>query len=197
MTTPLYGLILAGGQSTRMGQDKAALDYAGQPQLDAAFALLAPLVERCFVSVRPDQIHDPVRARFPQIVDRLDSVGPAAGLLAAHAAHPHVAWLAVACDLPRLDRATLDTLIAARDTACHSAVAFRSTFDDLPEPLCTIWEPAALTALAASFAQGRTCPRKTLIHGDTRLLPPRSGGALDNVNTPQERDAALARIGAP
>ena len=57
---PLFGLVLAGGRSTRMGRDKAALTYAdGTPQLERAMRLLAPHVARAFVSVRSDQADDP------------------------------------------------------------------------------------------------------------------------------------------
>jgi molybdopterin-guanine dinucleotide biosynthesis protein A len=61
---PLYGLVLAGGRSTRMQRDKANLEYAGKPQLARAMELIAPLVVRAFVSVRPDQQHDPQRAAY-------------------------------------------------------------------------------------------------------------------------------------
>ena len=43
---PLFGLVLAGGRSTRMRQDKAALSYGGRTQLERAMALLTPHVER-------------------------------------------------------------------------------------------------------------------------------------------------------
>ena len=46
---PLYGLVLAGGRATRMGRDKASLEYAGKPQLVRAMELLAPHVRRAFV----------------------------------------------------------------------------------------------------------------------------------------------------
>ena len=125
MTAPLYGLVLAGGRSTRMGEDKAALRYAGCTQLERAMALLTPLVARAYVSVRRDQTADPVRARFAQIEDALEEVGPIAGILAAQARHPEAAWLVLACDLPFLDALTLAHLIAARDAA-GIATAYRS-----------------------------------------------------------------------
>ena len=108
---PLYGLVLAGGSSQRMGQDKAALAYGGRLQLDRAFSLLMPRVARCFVSLREDQKNDSLRAAYPGIVDRMGGIGPAAGLLAAHDLYPDVAWLVLACDLPLLDEATLDALM--------------------------------------------------------------------------------------
>ncbi len=137
---PLYGLVLAGGRSTRMRRDKAALAYQGRTQLERAMALLSAHVARAFVSVRADQGSDAVRARFAQIRDAHENLGPIAGVLAAQAQHPEAAWLVLACDLPLLDEATLAHLLRARDPA-RSATAYRSSHDGLPEPLCAIYEP--------------------------------------------------------
>ena len=189
MTAPLYGLVLAGGRSKRMGRDKAAIQINGASQLDRALALLEPLVTKAFVSVRADQRDDPVRARYPQVVDAGDVEGPAAGIRAAQQANPDAAWLVVACDLPLLDAGTLQNLIARRDPA-RPATAYRSGQDGLPEPLCAIYEPASAAALQEFLATGRTCPRKFLIQSATLLLDQPSPQALDNVNTPEELAAA-------
>lgn len=193
MIAPLHGLVLAGGRSTRMGRDKAALAYHGRSQLEAAWALLAPRVERCFVSVRPDQVAEPTRAGHPQIVDGAEGVGPAAGLLAAHRAHPEAAWVVLACDLPFLDAATLDRLLAGRDPA-RLATAFRSAHDGLPEPLCAVWEPAAAAPFARYVAQGRSCPRRFLIGHDPKLLDLPDARALDNVNSAAEYWSTMQSI---
>src|SRR5688572_19657795 len=188
---PLYGLVLAGGRSTRMQRDKAAIEYqAGETQLDVAVKLLAPRVERVFVSVRAEQSGESARAGYAQILDRGDVEGPIAGISAALAEHPQVAWLVLACDLPFLDAATLDKLIAARNTT-SDATAFRSSHDGLPEPLCAIYEPRARAAIAAHIAGGRNCPRKFLINAGTSLLDQPNPRALDNVNTVAEYGAAM------
>jgi len=196
MTAPLYGLILAGGRSTRMGQDKAALKYGQRSQLERAFALLTPMVARCFVSVRSDQQSEALRSKFPQIVDAPGIEGPSAGISSAMRSHPQAAWLVLACDLPFVDVATLQLLIARRDPA-RLATAFRSSHDGLPEPLCAIYEPPARDALDSRLDAGRNCPRKFLIQSDTLLLDQPRAEALDNVNTPKELDAALARLAQP
>ena len=191
---PLFGLVLAGGRSTRMQRDKAAIAYHGrETQLETAMKLLSPRVARVFVSVRADQADDPVRSSWPRIVDRGDVEGPIAGISAALAEHPETAWLVLACDLPFLDGATLDTLIAGRDSA-RDATAFRSSHDGLPEPLCAIYEPRARAAIAAHIAGGRNCPRKFLINADTRLLDQPNPRALDNVNTLAEYGAAMSAL---
>ena len=144
---PQLGLVLAGGRSTRMHTDKAALLYGGRSQLERAMALIAPHVTRAYVSVRADQSTDPLRARFPQIRDAHENLGPIAGLLAAQASHPEAAWLMLACDLPLLDELTLAHLVRSRAPE-RVATAYRSSHDGLPEPLCAIWEPCSAAPLA-------------------------------------------------
>jgi molybdopterin-guanine dinucleotide biosynthesis protein A len=189
MDAPLYGLVLTGGRSTRMGQDKAALAYAGRTQLERAMTLIGARVERAWVSVRAEQQADPVRAQFAQIADRHRDVGPVAGILAAQESHPQAAWLVLACDLPLLDEATLAHLVSARSPAAV-ATAYRSSHDGLPEPLCAIYEPRSHALLEAYLQGGRNCPRKFLIEAGARLIDEPDPRALDNVNTPDEYGAA-------
>ena len=191
----LQGLVLAGGRSSRMREDKAALTYRRRPQLELAFEMLAPFVSRAWVSVRADQRDDPLRAGFPQIVDGPDVEGPIAGIIAAQAAHPQAAWLVVACDLPMLESTTLSELIAGRDMK-RLATAFRSTSDGLPEPLCAIYEPASREAILRFVAGGVSCPRKFLMRHDVALLAPTSPRALANANTPEELAAARQALAA-
>lgn len=196
---PLHGLILAGGRSQRMRRDKAALDYHGTEQLAHAYALVAGLVDECHVSIASDQVLDPLRSRFPCIVDIAPDLGPAGGIRSAHSKDAAAAWLIVACDLPFLDAQTLAGLIAARDPA-RIATAYRSAHDGLPEPLCAIWEPASAPLLAQWLASGRQCPRGFLKSqgelGRVRFLDPASPRALDNANAPEEYEAAVRGLAA-
>lgn len=187
----LYGLVLAGGASKRMGTDKAALSYLGKTQLQRAYELLQSHTAHTFVSVRPDQHREPTRAALPQIVDAEShaGLGPIAGLATAQAQHPNVAWLVLACDLPFVNEASLRFLIQHRDPG-RLATAFRSAHDGLPEPLCAIWEPASRDSVAHYIAIGKQCPRKLLINSDVALLDQPDPRALDNVNTPDEYRSA-------
>ena len=186
----VYGLVLAGGRSRRMGRDKALLlREDGKTQLEQAVALLEERLERVFVSVRADQ-NDEVRSKFERIVDRYHDIGPAAGILSALETHPDRSWLVLACDLPNVDGATLDFLLRHRSSTAP-ATAFRSSHDGLPEPLCAIYTPAARPIVEKFVADGIVCPRKMLIRSATKLLDQPAPAALDNVNTPQD----LARAG--
>jgi len=158
---PLYGVVLAGGASRRMGRDKATLEYRGRSQVAIAFDLVARHCHRAFVSVRPHQTNDPARAALPQIIDEIADIGPIAGIAAAQAAHPEAAWLVVACDLPFLGDAAIARLVAARGT--RAIVAYRSA-------------------------------RKFVIESGVPLLDQADPAALDNVNTPQDFESAVARL---
>jgi molybdopterin-guanine dinucleotide biosynthesis protein A/molybdopterin converting factor small subunit len=191
---PLYGLLLTGGRSTRMGRDKAQLSYGdGTPQLERAMRLLATHVTKAYVSVRAEQSAEPLRARYPQIPDTRPNLGPIAGVLAAQERHPEAAWLVLACDLPLLDATTLEVLLRARAPE-RAATAYRSSHDGLPEPLCAIWEPRSHAALEAYVATGHSCPRRFLQGADTQLLDEPNPRALDNINTPAEYGAAAHAV---
>ena len=190
---PLFGLVLAGGRSRRMQTDKAALRYGRRPQLEVAFDLVSAVTDDAFISVRADQAQDPFRARFPQVIDGPVGAGPIAGIVAAQARHPEAAWLVLACDLPYLDSATLDQLLAGRDST-RIATAFRSAGDRLPEPLCAIYEPASREPILGYIAGGGACPRKFLLTREPCLLDAANARALGNANTPQELAAARTEI---
>lgn len=173
-----------------MGRDKALLERDGRTQLDYSVELLRRHVERVFVSLRPDQTDDAERGRFEQIADRYSDIGPVAGILSAMDAFPEVSWLVLACDLPNVDDRTIEFLLRER-SASQPFTAYRSHYDDLPEPLCAIYRPEARTVIDGFVADGIICPRKILIRSDTRLLQLPDPSALDNVNTPED----LARAG--
>lgn len=187
---PVWGLVLAGGRSRRMGQDKALLKRNGATQLERAVELLGRHVDRVFVSTRDDQASERERGRFPQIVDRYSDIGPVAGILSALETHPDVTWLVVACDLPNVDDPTIAFLLDNRADA-EPFTAYVSSHDGLPEPLCALYAPAALPVVRSFVDRGTICPRKILMRSDTRLLRQPNPDALDNVNTPDD----LARIG--
>jgi molybdopterin-guanine dinucleotide biosynthesis protein A len=190
---PVYGLILAGGSSSRMHRDKAALKYQGSTQLDRAFELAGRHAAKVFVSVRANQVSDPMRSHRPMIVDSTAGEGPIVGIRSALAAFPQVAWLVLACDLPFLSDSAIDHLLRARDPAAF-ATAYKSSHDGLPEPLCAVWEPSAAAALAEYQAGGGHCPRKFLTRYAVRLIEPLDKRALDNVNTPEEYAQAIQTL---
>lgn len=216
LTPPLYGLVLAGGRSRRMGRDKAALAYQdGVPHARRTADLLAAVCERVFVSCRADQVVAPggdtepepassalasLPATVGRIPDAFDIGGPLNGILSALAAHPGAAFLVAACDLPFLSAESLRTLVAGRDASKPMTVFLNPVRDLFPEPLCAIYEPSYGEAARAVRAQGATCPTKIAQALDARTLVPAGAEAarfLANANTPEDYEQAIRRAPAP
>jgi len=186
----VYGLVLAGGQSRRMGRDKALLLRDGQSQLAHMVSLLDAVVDRVFVSARSEQTADAERSRFELIVDRYDDMGPVAGILSALQEYPEVDWLVVACDLPNIDDSTLRFLLE-NISDNQPFTAFRSSHDGLPEPLCAVYKAGSDKLLLEFVDDGMICPRKILIRSETCLLEQANPSSLDNVNTPDDLEKSV------
>jgi molybdopterin-guanine dinucleotide biosynthesis protein A len=186
----LKGLVLCGGKSLRMQQDKSMIDYHGQPQWKYLYGLLKGFVPEVWLSAREGQ-------KFPGckniIFDSIEGAGPSAGLLSAHAHDPAASWLVLACDLPLISEQSIALLLEKRQTQ-RPATSFISPYNEQPEPLIAIWEPAALAQLETDFREGKTCPRKTLAGLDVVLLENPYRREQYNANTPEEMENAKEKL---
>jgi molybdenum cofactor guanylyltransferase len=189
---PVYGLVLAGGRSTRMGRDKASMLHPdGRTMVGRALDLLSAVCDEVAVSLRNDQeLLQGLENRSALQVHRDEGNGPMEGILQAMRSAPEAVWLVVACDLPRLDETTLRHLVDSRLEG-ESYLSYRSEFDGLPEPLCALYAGDALAHLQQAMDAGMRCPRKILIRQQCRLLALPHPGALDNANTSAEWENAI------
>ncbi|WP_024480026.1 molybdenum cofactor guanylyltransferase [Cellulophaga baltica] len=186
----LYGLVLSGGKSTRMGTDKGLIAYHGIPQRDYIYKLLEEVCDATFLSIREDQVAT-IPENFQIITDENEFKGPFNGILSAHRKYPKVAWLVLACDLPLIDVKALKELIQARDVT-KLATSFALKENPLPEPLCALWEAEGLKAAVDYMNSGEgSCPRKFLIRNDVALVFPSDEKVLLNANSVSEYEEAL------
>lgn len=183
---PMNGLVLAGGRSTRMGEDKGLIKWHHKEQRYHVADLIAPFCEAVFISCRADQAAS-MDPGYRLIMDEEENAGPLGAILSAFHQDNTRAWLVLACDLPLIDHTTLQFLVSHRNPTAH-ATTFRSPHDGLPEPLITIWEPSALSLLEPAFADGKRCPRKVLLNNVITLLDAPQPLAMANANTPEDRE---------
>jgi molybdopterin-guanine dinucleotide biosynthesis protein MobB len=182
---PLYGLILGGGQSKRMGQDKTALIYQGKNQLEHLSELLQKHTEKVFVSCRKDQLTADHLKNFHTIEDRYLEMGPTGGILSAFKKFPEASWLVLACDMPYIEEKALVQLIDQRDPF-KLATCFHNVDKNWPEPLCAIYEPKAALKLGLFLMMGKPCPRKVLMNSNIKSLHLEDPTILNNINTLEE-----------
>ncbi len=190
---PLNGLVLAGGKSTRMKKDKSLLKYHRTTQIEYCYDLLKKFCDQVFISNRQEQSNLSAHNPLPQINDTFLNVGPMGGILSAMRAHPQAAWLVLACDLPFVTDKTIEYLLHKRNPFKYATV-YQSSYDEFPEPLCSIYESKMFSRLLKFFGEGYTCPRKVLINSDIKILQQLDRVSLDNVNHPEEYHEAVGKI---
>jgi cyclic pyranopterin monophosphate synthase len=183
---PVYGLILTGGKSERMGEPKALIDYKGKPHAKYLFDILNQLCDQVFLSARPGQWSSTVLENYPMILDQEENSGPMGALLSAFESHPEANWLVVACDLVHFNRKTAEMLLASFNEK-KIATCFANKEGGFPEPLCALYTPEARSIFLDAYLSGVKCPVKVLKQLDLQLLQQGQGVNLANVNTPEER----------
>ena len=185
---PVQGLVLAGGKSKRMGQDKTQLNYHGKTQLEHTVGLLEESRLDTYVSLATDQQLE----EYQSISDKFLDLGVFGAICSAFMQNPNTAWLVLATDLPFVDSQLIDQLLKARDPS-KVATAVKGQSKEFVEPLITIYEPKAYPVLLSYLAQGYSCPRKALINSDVTIVEV-ADDLIRNINTPQEYKEAQDEI---
>jgi molybdopterin-guanine dinucleotide biosynthesis protein A len=162
----INGLILAGGESLRMGKDKSLLSYHGKPQREYLFELLSPHCSNVFTSCKSAA---DVPAFLNPIEDKFDFKSPLNGILSVLSFQPHSAWLSVPVDMPFIDSNILKVLISGRDTS-KVATCFFDSEGINPEPLFAIWEPSAFPLMMTYYESGRKSARGFLTSQEIKIL---------------------------
>ncbi|WDE95989.1 molybdopterin-guanine dinucleotide biosynthesis protein MobB [Lentisphaera profundi] len=180
------GLVLVGGKSRRMGEDKASMKFSTQSMARQAYDLLKEKCDEVYLSVR--DLHQEVPADcqgLPLITDKFIDLGPTGGILSAFKNDSTSAWLVMGCDLPLVNSEALAKLCDGRN-AQRYATCFKSQYDGMPEPLFAIYEPKAQNRFYQFLATNRQCPRKVLLNSSIALIEQGDYNYLDNANTPED-----------
>jgi Molybdopterin-guanine dinucleotide biosynthesis protein A len=165
-----------------MGVDKSSLSYHDVPQREFLYQVLCQHCECVFTSCRHGQDISSLRNPLP---DRFEISGPMNGILSAFQQHPDKAWLIVAIDMPWVDEKVLEKLLAGRDPS-KLATCFYHEAEKFPEPLLTLWEPAAFPLLLRYVQGGQISPRDFLNTHPVQLLIPEDPRILLNINSHEE-----------
>ena len=187
MGYPLYGLVLAGGKSTRMGEDKSLISYFGLEHRIYLAKLLSPFCEKTYISCQENQLSESLDGCNP-LIDLVPSKGPMSGLISAFLTHPNAAWLVIPCDLPLFSAKNITQLITERNVQ-GIATVFSSESHDYPEPLIGIWEPSAFPLIEQQYKVGNYSLLNILNNNHIFLVPALDPEGLTNVNTPEEKRA--------
>ncbi len=191
----LKALILAGGKSSRMGEDKSQIEYhSGITQEIHLAKLCQELGLESYIS-KSLADKDKEFQGFEVIHDKLHGMGPFGAILTAFMTDPDAAWLILACDIPLLSKDSISDLIEGRNTQ-KFATCYRIEGKEFPEPLISIYEPRIYQRMLRFMSLGYACPRKVLINSDVEVIQHNNSWELFNANTPSERDEIMKKIEA-
>ncbi len=187
----ISAIIQAGGQSRRMGRDKALIDYHGRPILAHVIDMLRQLSDDVIViSNRSDvygPIVEPLSARL--VPDYDPPSGPLGGIAAGLAAMRHDVAVVVACDMPLLN---LDLLRYLIERAADFDAVVPLTGDQY-EPLHAVYRRTCLAAIQRRLAndERRVISFFQDVHlsavpeAEWHVIDP-DGRSLSNLNTPAD-----------
>ena len=190
-TIDIAAIVLAGGQSSRMGQDKALLPIEGIPLLQRVCAVAAQCCPLIYVVTpwpqRYRSLDLPCQwVQETPLPNETESHGPLVGF-AQGLAQAQSEWvLLLACDLPRLQPAVIQQWMMQLPSvdAAISAVLHHSAKGW--EPLCGFYRRSSLVALEDYIAQGGRSFQGWLTTQTVLAQPLPQAGMLFNCNTPQD-----------
>jgi molybdopterin-guanine dinucleotide biosynthesis protein A len=195
------GIVLCGGQSSRMGRPKAWLPFGDELMLPRVVRLLRQAVEPVVVVAAPDQEVPPLPDDVTIVRDAAPGRGPLQGLLAglhALAGRTDAAY-ASSCDVPFLQPAFVRRLIELLGTA-HICVPY---VDGRHHPLAAVYRITTTAAIERLLAADRLRPTFLFETEPTRIVAAEELRGVDpglmtlrNLNTPEEHEAALRQLPA-
>ena len=192
----IEGFILAGGESSRMGRDKALLELSGEALIVRTARLVESASERCTV------VGDSVRLEgfeLDVIEDEFPGAGPLGGIATALRSS-EVEWnLIVACDLPYLTREWLEFLIEHAVQSDSDAVLPMN--ERGAEPLCAMYHKRAESAIRAALDRGVRKVTDALADVRIKFIEPSQWKGFDsegllfkNMNSPADYEEAKLRL---
>jgi molybdenum cofactor guanylyltransferase len=189
------GFVLAGGKSTRMGQDKAALSLNGPTLLEHALAALRCVCRDVAILGK----YELYGTLAPVYEDIFPGCGPLGGIHAALSNSQTQFNIIIAVDTPFIMPEFLSYLVERAITS--GAVVTTPEIDDYTQPLCTVYSldflPIAEQALGSgSYKIVPLFPRdKTLVVRETELRRFAFAAEMfENLNTPEDMARARRRV---
>ncbi|TDE18717.1 molybdenum cofactor guanylyltransferase [Dyadobacter psychrotolerans] len=191
----LFGLVICGGESSRMGSDKGTLTYYEKPQRYHVYDLLTPLCNKVFLSCNKTQAGS-ISGHYLVLTDlsEFENIGPIAALLTAFNLYPEHNFLVAGCDYPFLQESDFRNFLSQAGRKCIAAAFYNS--QDKYEPLLAYYSSKAGALLREHFNNKEYSLQYFLKKINAEKFIPDDPKVMISVDTPKEYVAAQALIGS-
>jgi molybdenum cofactor guanylyltransferase len=190
--TQFAAIILAGGQSSRMGKDKAFIEIDGVPLLQKICIIASECTSQVYVITPSPQKYRAIIPQNCQIVQEVvlegenSPHGPLVGFAQA-LTHVESEWiLLLACDLPRLTSSEIKQWSSCLETTSQDAIALLPHSPKGWEPLCGFYRRRCLSLLNNFINRGGRSFQQWLASHFVQELLVSDSKILFNCNTPDD-----------
>ena len=179
----ITGIVLAGGMSSRMGQDKSLMEFNGMPLIQHAVDTLKTICHQVVISSNRHAYEFTGCEVWP---DELEIQAPVTGIYTCIRRSATGRNIILSCDMPLVDSRLFEYLI--KQDAGFDAII--PVHERGIEPLCGVYNKTAVPVLAANIAENQFSLQQFIREANSSLVE--IGPALDfyrdnlfaNVNTP-------------
>ncbi|APB69262.1 molybdenum cofactor guanylyltransferase [Paenibacillus polymyxa] len=202
------GIIVAGGRSSRMGQDKALLEIDGATMLERTYTTLQQVAQRVVVVTRDNQEYG--LSGMETVPDVFPGMGPLSGIHAGLSASTTEWGMVIACDMPFVQPEVLHDLLAVtkkwtelqgtRETALQAIIP---SIDGRIHPLLAVYHRSVLPSAEECLRSRRLrltdwLDKLKVRYATVEDLPGVSEDmwhkAAFNMNNPQDYQLALEQL---
>ena len=191
----LKGIVLCGGNSSRMGTDKAFLQYHQIQQYKYIASLFTNLNITVLISCNESQ-QEKISNDYVALIDdeEYKNNGPISGLLTAFKNNPNDSFILVGCDYPLLKQQHIDNLVSLSGYGFDAVCYVRQSNTSLHEPLITFYGNTFKEKLFASFQMGNNSIKRVLDEVNTLKIITEDEDFLKSFDTPQDFHSFQAQL---
>ncbi len=167
MESDITGILLAGGQSSRMGTNKALVRLHGKPLIEYGLEVLREVTPEVILSTGRNPFH---YGNLPVVQDVHPGCGPAGGIFSALQYSKTSLNLVLGCDMPFIPACLLRLLI--EEARRHPAdITLPADGDGNVQPLCGLYRRELLPFLEESILLGKLKLKRIVTEVNARVIP--------------------------
>lgn len=175
----ITGVVMAGGQSSRMGSDKGLILFQGKPMVNYGIQLLSSFFNEVIIST-----NNPVYSKFDKelIADRHKGIGPLGGIYSVMTSVINDYIFVLSCDMPFVQRNTIETLLFNfKEYECSIA---RS--NNRIQPLCAIYSRTLLAEIERRISDKNYKMYDLILSSNTRFVEFDDEKEFMNINSKED-----------